>query len=196
MVSDQHYDTANAIFAFSLSLGWVAAFVAGAFPIEDLLPSTLFPDSVSAANRHIEVLIVSSPHPSAPLSPQAQGVEGAVVILCVVAACWRGTKHSSVTEESAAGESSSSSRPLIALCLLQFSGCGLRVQPCLRACSHAVPKRSSSSRSAQLLRVLRRQLVLDLLPGAPSPPPSAHPLTPCSSPPSHPPPKFCCLLWA
>jgi hypothetical protein len=61
MVSDQHYDTANAIFAFSLSLGWVAAFVVGAFPIEDLLPSSLFGDSVSPANRHIEVLIVNMP---------------------------------------------------------------------------------------------------------------------------------------
>jgi hypothetical protein len=61
MVSDQHYDTANAIFAFSLSLGWVAAFVVGAFPIEDILPSNLFSDSTSPANRHIETLIVNTP---------------------------------------------------------------------------------------------------------------------------------------
>jgi hypothetical protein len=64
MVSAEHSDTANAIFAFSLSLGWVAAFIAGAFPIEDLLPENVFPHSVSGANRHIEILIVSAcPHP-------------------------------------------------------------------------------------------------------------------------------------
>lgn len=74
MVSDEHYDTANAIFAFSLSLGWVAAFVVGAFPIEDIFPSSLFQDSVSAANRHIEVLIVSilpAPHSSSHLNCRA-----------------------------------------------------------------------------------------------------------------------------
>ena len=64
MVNEEHYDTANAIFAFSLSLGWVAAFVVGAFPIEDLFPSSFFPDSISAANIHIELLIVHPPpHP-------------------------------------------------------------------------------------------------------------------------------------
>lgn len=126
MVSDQHYDTANAIFAFSLSLGWVAAFIAGAFPIEDLLPSNLFADSVSAANRHIEVLIVSIFNlPLQLVSFQSQGVEGVVVIVCVVAACWRGTRNHNA-EETFSGETSSSSRPLIALCLLQFSGFGLR----------------------------------------------------------------------
>lgn len=106
MVSDQHYDTANAIFAFSLSLGWVAAFVVGAFPIEDILPSNLFSDSTSPANRHIETLI---------------GAEGVIVIICVAAACWRGTR-SSAAPDSDAESSSSTSRPLIALCLLQFSG--------------------------------------------------------------------------
>ena len=126
MVSDEHFDTANAIFAFSLSLGWVAAFVVGAFPIEDIFPSSLFQDSVSAANRHIEVLIVSILRaPPQLLSPQLQGVEAAVVILCVIASCWSGVRREK-TEEAAAEESSSTSRPLIALCLLQFSGFALR----------------------------------------------------------------------
>ena len=106
MVNEEHYDTANAIFAFSLSLGWVAAFVVGAFPIEDLFPSSFFPDSISAANIHIELLI---------------GTEGAVVILCVAAACWRVSKHPKM-EEVDPEPTSSSSRPLVALCLLQFSG--------------------------------------------------------------------------
>ena len=124
MVNEEHYDTANAIFAFSLSLGWVAAFVVGAFPIEDLLPSTLFSDSISAANRHIEILIVSSPPNSSNTqlsSCRSQGAEGAVVILCVVAACWLVSKHSNI-DEADAEQTPSSSRPLIALCLLQFSG--------------------------------------------------------------------------